>query len=129
MNFGCESQSSLLLLSIVATSITQQNKHGVISYTEFLAATLEAQGHIDEYRIAEAFDGLDCDGSGYISKDDLREILGAKCTNEYVMKLLEEFDADGDGQISYPEFKRAFEDAVDMNIVNLYDAGSATSSD
>lgn len=51
-----------------------------IKYTEFLAATIEAHGTIDENRLAEAFDRLDSDDSGYISKgktivcDD--EVLG-----------------------------------------------------
>lgn len=33
-------------------------------YTEFLAATLEAHGYIEEERIAAAFDRLDSDDSG-----------------------------------------------------------------
>lgn len=34
-------------------------------YTEFLAATIEACGRIEEDRLAEAFDRLDCDDTGY----------------------------------------------------------------
>jgi hypothetical protein len=34
-------------------------------YTDFLAATIEAHGHIEEDRIAEAFDRLDSDDNGY----------------------------------------------------------------
>ena len=41
------------------------NKSNEINYTEFLAAALETHGRIQEYRIAEAFDILDCDDSGY----------------------------------------------------------------
>jgi calcium-dependent protein kinase len=47
---------------------------GKIRYTEFLASTIEAQGAIDETRLAEAFDRLDSDDSGYISKQNLREL-------------------------------------------------------
>jgi hypothetical protein len=32
------------------------NRNGIIMYTEFLAATIEACGRIEEDRIAEAFD-------------------------------------------------------------------------
>ena len=39
---------------------------GVIRYTEFLAATLEAAGWISEERLAEAFDRLDHDDTGYV---------------------------------------------------------------
>ena len=37
---------------------------GLIRYTEFLAASLEATGWIDEERLAEAFDRLDSDDTG-----------------------------------------------------------------
>jgi Ca2+-binding EF-hand superfamily protein len=40
---------------------------GSVHYIEFLAATLEAVGSIDEERLAEAFDRIDCDDTGYIS--------------------------------------------------------------
>ena len=41
------------------------NQNNAINYTEFLAAALETQGMIEEYRLAEAFDVLDTDDSGY----------------------------------------------------------------
>ena len=44
------------------------NQNGHIMYTEFLAATLEAQGRIEEERIAEAFDRLDSDDSRDVKK-------------------------------------------------------------
>ena len=37
----------------------------MIMYTEFLAATIEACGRIEDDRLAEAFDRLDCDDTGY----------------------------------------------------------------
>ena len=40
---------------------------GLIKYTEFLAATIESTGLVTEERIAEAFDRLDSDDSGFIS--------------------------------------------------------------
>lgn len=40
------------------------NNNGHIMYTEFLAATLEAHGYIEEERVANAFDRLDSDDSG-----------------------------------------------------------------
>lgn len=41
------------------------NQNGHIMYTEFLAATIEARGRIEEDRIAEAFDRLDSDDTGF----------------------------------------------------------------
>ncbi len=40
---------------------------GSIKYTEFLAATIEITGLVTEDRLAEAFDRLDSDDSGFIS--------------------------------------------------------------
>ena len=42
---------------------------GSINYTEFLASTIEVHGPINEERLAEAFDHLDSDDSGYISTE------------------------------------------------------------
>lgn len=52
------------------------NGNQKIMFTEFIAATVEARGLIAEDRIAEAFDRLDSDDSGYISKSNLKQFLG-----------------------------------------------------
>jgi Ca2+-binding EF-hand superfamily protein len=41
------------------------NENGYIMYTDFIAATIEAHGYIEEDRIAEAFDRLDSDETGF----------------------------------------------------------------
>lgn len=81
---------------------------GVITYTEFLAATMETHGHITEDRIAEAFHRLDCDDSGYISRQNLENIVGHEMTNSEFQEVISEADENGDGQISYQEFLQAF---------------------
>jgi calcium-dependent protein kinase len=43
---------------------------GLVHYTEFLAATIEAHGAIAEDRIAEAFDRIDSDDTGYITMEN-----------------------------------------------------------
>ena len=45
------------------------NKKGFILYTEFVAATLEMHGRVEEKRLAEAFDHIDDDDSGFISRE------------------------------------------------------------
>lgn len=77
-------------------------------YTEFLAATIEAHGHIEEDRIAEAFDRLDADDTGFISKKNLREVLGKDITSEQISAIMKSADKNKDGQISYKEFLEAF---------------------
>ena len=85
------------------------NESGVIKYTEFLAAALEAQGRINHVRIKEAFDVLDSDDTGFISAEDLRKVLGTKCSNTYIDEIIQSADMDGDGQISFDDFKQHFD--------------------
>ena len=82
---------------------------GLIHYTEFLAATIEARGVIVEERLAEAFDRIDSDDSGFISKENLKEFmqngfLGRSLSDDYVAEIIDECDLTRDGMISYDEF-------------------------
>lgn len=67
-------------------------------YTEFIAATLEAHGYVEEERIAEAFDRLDSDDTGFISKDNMLDFLGEDATMEDVESMMKSIDKDNDGQ-------------------------------
>ena len=69
---------------------------GKIRYTEFLAATIEAHGAINEEKIAEAFDRLDADDSGFISTKNLREILGKDIPMADIDAIIDEADLTGD---------------------------------
>ena len=81
---------------------------GHIRYTEFLAATIEAQGAISEERLAEAFDRLDSDDSGYISAANLKEMLGQDFPEEEIDSIIKE--ASKNGMISYSEFLALWEE-------------------
>jgi EF-hand domain pair len=74
-----------------------------------LAATIEANGSVSEVRLAEAFDRLDSDDSGYISVENLLEILGDDFAKEDVEAIISEAATDSDGQISYAEFLALWE--------------------
>mmetsp|Transcript_26953 Transcript_26953/g.74094 ORF Transcript_26953/g.74094 Transcript_26953/m.74094 type:complete len:894 (+) Transcript_26953:388-3069(+) len=89
---------------------------GLIRYTEFLAATIEAHGAISEERLAEAFDRFDIDDSGYISVDNLAEILGKDFSRQEIIDIIgDAIDPDngGDGSsnqmISYSAFLSLWE--------------------
>jgi calcium-dependent protein kinase len=101
---------------------------GKIMYTEFLAATLEAHGHIAEERIAEAFDRMDVDADGYISLDNLKEVMGKHCSPEEVEAVMESGDRDRDGRISWEEFLRAFRTQTRSNVKHVFLPMSADSS-
>lgn len=60
-------------------------------------------------QIAEAFDRLDADDSGFISTKNLREILGKEFPIEDIDHTIDEADLNGDGRISYEEFLCLFD--------------------
>lgn len=77
------------------------NNTGHICYTEFIAATLESHGHIEEERVAEAFDRIDSDDSGFISRENLIGICGGNCSMADVEEILKAGDKDGDGNSKF----------------------------
>lgn len=87
---------------------------GRIRYTEFIAATIEAHGTISEARLAEAFDCLDCDDSGYITTEDLMEILGGDASTDEISRIIAEVDLDKDNSVSYSEFMALWEEQQEL---------------
>lgn len=78
----------------------------MIDYEEFLAATLHTFKLENDEQLIKAFEHFDTDGSGTISRDELREALKKYGeSEENISTLLEEVDKDGDGQIDYEEFR------------------------
>ncbi|KAJ4459135.1 hypothetical protein PAPYR_4935 [Paratrimastix pyriformis] len=61
----------------------------------------------------QAFDAADSDHSGFIDQGELMEVLRVVCqacemdvpTDEQVQKTMQQLDTDGNGKLSYPEFK------------------------
>jgi Ca2+-binding EF-hand superfamily protein len=88
---------------------------GRIRYTEFLAATIEAQGAISEERLAEAFDRLDSDDSGYISAENLAEILGKDFPKDEINEIIQEAGVTKDNLISYSDFLALWENKNERN--------------
>jgi calcium-dependent protein kinase len=77
---------------------------GKVHYVEFLAATVESNGSIDEERLAEAFDRIDSDCTGYITVSDLQDFLGSGIPEAYLDEMIDECDINRDHRISYEEF-------------------------
>ena len=88
---------------------------GKLKYTEFLAATIESTGMVTEDHIAEAFDRLDSDDSGFISFENLREIFGDDVPKEYIDQIIDEADLKEDHKISYDEFLSMWEGELEEN--------------
>jgi calcium-dependent protein kinase len=51
---------------------------GEIDYSEWLVATLNKKNLVSDEKLQVAFSFFDKDGSGSISIDELKEVLGAK---------------------------------------------------
>ena len=84
------------------------NKTGEVRYTKFIAALLETQGELQPDKVLEAFHSLDMDRSGYITRNNLKDALGmSNRDSDYLDRLVEQADTDGDGKISFEDFQAA----------------------
>lgn len=77
---------------------------GRLHYMEFLAATVEARGYIEEERLKEAFERLDVDCTGYISRKNLEDVLGSTYDSGLIDKMLKEGDSSSSGSIEWEDF-------------------------
>eukprot|EP00747_Dinoflagellata_sp_TGD_P080653 gnl/TRDRNA2_/TRDRNA2_160988_c1_seq1.p1 gnl/TRDRNA2_/TRDRNA2_160988_c1~~gnl/TRDRNA2_/TRDRNA2_160988_c1_seq1.p1 ORF type:complete len:566 (+),score=162.35 gnl/TRDRNA2_/TRDRNA2_160988_c1_seq1:76-1773(+) len=75
-----------------------------IHYSDFLAAMLSSRIAVHDDLLKKTFKRFDTDNSGYITKENLKDILGEAFTEAEAEQLLKEADANGDGQLSYQEF-------------------------
>lgn len=103
---------------------------GDVSYIEFLASTLEALGPIETEHLAEAFDRMKSNSSGFITtesrkfnrvecsqvcvfSDDptcydsissVQRCLGGKIPPDFLVRIINEADANHDRRISFTEY-------------------------
>lgn len=54
------------------------DKNGSINYTEFIAATMSQKMYLKEEKIYQAFKLFDKNGDGFITPDEIKEVLGCK---------------------------------------------------
>ena len=72
--------------------------------------------------MAEAFDRLDSDDSGYISSQNLRELLGEEFPQEELENIIREADLTRDNKISYAEFLALWEHQQESHREELYES-------
>jgi len=75
-----------------------------IHYSDFLAAMVNTRIALHDDLLKAAFKKFDTDSSGYITPENLREVLGETFEGEQIEQLMAEADALKDGRISYAEF-------------------------
>jgi len=80
------------------------NTRGEVNYSDFLAAMVSSQIGIHDKLIRKAFTRFDVDGTGYITIENLKDVLGESYYGTHVEHLLDEADFDKDGFISLEEF-------------------------
>lgn len=81
-----------------------------IYYSDFLAATMDARKQLRQEAVMAAFHRLDADGSGSISADDLRRVIGETFEGVNVELLVKEADATQKGELSFDDFLRVLEE-------------------
>ncbi|GAB4828379.1 Calcium-dependent protein kinase 29 [Ancistrocladus abbreviatus] len=82
------------------------DKSGTIDYMEFITATMHRHKLEKEENLFEAFQYFDKDGSGFITRDELRQAMtqygmGDEAT---IDEILNDVDTNRDGRINYEEF-------------------------
>jgi len=80
------------------------NNDETIHYSDFLAAMLSSQIAMHDDLLRSAFNRFDLERTGYITVDDVREVLGDSFKGEQVETLMREADLLQDDRISYAEF-------------------------
>ncbi|KAL4500065.1 hypothetical protein ABPG73_011173 [Tetrahymena malaccensis] len=98
-------------------TVVDKNQSGEIDYSEWVAATINRENLLSKQRLELAFKMFDQDGSGTVTKDELKQMFqGMGNVDDKVWKqLLNEVDDNGDGQISYKEFKEMMLKLIDPN--------------
>jgi len=77
-----------------------------LSYTEFLAATIDMKKHMRSELLRATFSSFDKNGDGALSVSDLSggKLVGAMSVDELIEEM-EKVDVDGNGDLSWNEFR------------------------
>lgn len=81
-----------------------QNNDDLIHYSDFLAAVVPARIKSHEALLKQTFARFDTDNTGFISEDNLKQVLGDTCTRKEIKQIIKQADKAKDGKISYQEW-------------------------
>jgi calcium-dependent protein kinase len=79
------------------------NQDQEIHYSDFLAAMVDTQIRLSAHHFGSVFRRFDADSTGYISLNNLREVLGCRVQGEKVEAFMEDVNQGKDGCISFAE--------------------------
>jgi calcium-dependent protein kinase len=79
---------------------------GFIDYSEFIVAAMNEKNLLTNDKLEAAFKMFDKDGSGLITPDEIKEVLGkgGNLPEEALNEIIKQVDDNGDGEISFEEF-------------------------
>lgn len=79
---------------------------GFIDFQEFIQAAQNQKSQAQRELLVESFKYFDKDGSGKISAEEIKEVLGfgGNLTAKEITVLIKQVDANGDGEIDFDEF-------------------------
>ncbi|XAR61610.1 Non-specific serine/threonine protein kinase [Bertholletia excelsa] len=82
------------------------DNNGTIDYMEFIAATMHRLGPEKEENLLKAFQFFDKDGSGFITRDELKQAMKEYGIEDEatIDEIIEDVDTNKDGKINYEEF-------------------------
>jgi len=87
------------------------NGDGEIDFEEFISLMrlrMDERQRDPEEDLRDAFNMFDADRSGFIDRDEVRALmkkLAQTLTEDEIDAIMEEVDTDGDGEISFQEFR------------------------
>jgi calmodulin len=90
-------------------ALVDENRDGVVNFDEFIHMIEPLDpGDDAEADLRRAFVMLDADGDGYLTAHELRAAISdtrADLSEDEVQQILQASDANGDGRISFEEFR------------------------
>ena len=77
--------------------------NGTIEFSEFCTASMDKRKMLSNQRLKAAFDMFDTDGSGQISFEEVKKLLGhgKMQDNNTFKEMVNEMDRDGNGEIDF----------------------------
>ena len=96
---------------------------GEIDYSEWIVATIDKTKLLSDEKLRAAFSLFDKDEGGTISAKEVQEVLcsGQDIDDDVWQRVVQEVDADGDGEIDFGEFK-----AMMRSMLDDYEFGELT---
>ena len=85
------------------------NQNGSVDFTEFVISLVSTKDILTDEKLLNAFNMLDMDGNGRITKSDLEAVFkknSSTDTNEALEEIIQEADVNGTGEIAFNDFKK-----------------------